>query len=129
MNAELKFIGHISTPYQTIEECPRNIDFDGPLCQIVLDEEFKHGLTGLKPGQRILVLYWLGNAERGVIQKETKDRGLKGTFALRTPHRPNPVGAAVIPVVSIENCVVTVRGLDCLSGTPLIDIKPAIKLE
>jgi len=129
MNTELKFIGHISTPYNTIEECPKNIDFEGPFCQISLDEEYKPGLTGLKAGQRILVLYWLGNAERGVIQKETKDRGLAGTFALRTPHRPNPIGAAVIPIVAIENCVVTVRGLDCLSGTPLIDIKPAIKLE
>ncbi len=71
MNAELKFIGYISTPYHTVEECPKNIDLDGPFCQIVLDEEFKPGLIGLKPGQRILVLYWFERADGEVIEKQT----------------------------------------------------------
>ncbi|MFA0692944.1 TrmO family methyltransferase, partial [Vibrio splendidus] len=43
--------------------------------------------------------------------------------------RPNPIGAAVLPIEKIENGTVTVRGLDCLNNTPLLDIKPAIYRE
>jgi tRNA (Thr-GGU) A37 N-methylase len=48
-----------------------------------------------------------------------------GTFALRSPARPNPIASSVVELVSVEGNVVTVRGLDCLDGTPLIDLKPA----
>ncbi|MEF1260984.1 TrmO family methyltransferase, partial [Vibrio harveyi] len=43
--------------------------------------------------------------------------------------RPNPIGAAVIPIESIDEGVIKVRGLDCLDSTPLVDIKPAIYFE
>ncbi|GAL31788.1 uncharacterized conserved protein [Vibrio maritimus] len=55
--------------------------------------------------------------------------GKKGTFALRTPHRPNPIGAAVVPIIALKGNVIIVRGLDCLTGTALLDIKPAIYKE
>jgi tRNA-Thr(GGU) m(6)t(6)A37 methyltransferase TsaA len=129
MNATLKFIGHINTPYEAIEECPNNIDFNGPLCQLVLNEEYKNGLSGLNPGQKILILYWFEDTDRNEIVLPTDDGGSIGTFALRSPNRPNPIVAATLPIESIENGVVSVRGLDCLNGTPLLDIKPAILLE
>ena len=47
-----------------------------------------------------------------------------GTFALRSPVRPNPIASLVVDLVSIARNIVTVRGLDCLDGTPLIDLKP-----
>lgn len=47
-----------------------------------------------------------------------------GTFALRSPVRPNPIGLSKVTLVRIEEGTVVVRGLDCLDGTPLIDIKP-----
>ena len=52
-----------------------------------------------------------------------------GTFALRSPHRPNPIAVAVLPIVAIDSGSVSVRGLDCLNGTHLLDIKPAIMHE
>ncbi len=130
MDATLKSIGYISTPYKTIDDCPKNIDFDGPLCKLIIYDEFKEGLLGLQQGQNILILYWFENTDRKLMiqEKNTSDE-LKGTFAIRSPHRPNPIGAAVLPIESIENGVVTVKGLDCLDGTNLLDIKPAIKLE
>ena len=130
MNATLKYIVHINTPYEAIEDCPNNIDLNGPLCQLVLDEEFRNGLSGLQPGQIILILYWFENTDRSTIEQPSDDDGgLIGTFALRSPHRPNPIVAATLPIDSIENGVVSVRGLDCLNGTHLLDIKPAILLE
>jgi len=128
--ATIEPIGHIITPYKTIEECPRNISPDGPVCHLVVDEDLRDGLMGLQAGQRILILYWLDEADRMVVQQNSRRTGeMAGVFALRTPNRRNPIGAAVLPIESIENGTITVRGLDCLNGTPLIDIKPAMAGE
>lgn len=130
MSATLKYIGCIKTPYTSIEECPNNIDLKGPLCQLVLDDEYKRGITGLEQGQAILILYWFENTDRNEIELPSDIDGQSiGTFALRSPNRPNPIVAATLPIDSIEDGVVTVRGLDCLDDTPLLDIKPAILLE
>ena len=131
MKAELTFIGVISTPYKTLSECPNNIDATtGPTCQLKLHEAYREGLLGLEPGQQILVLYWLGDSDR-VVENLQRGRGgsLKGTFALRSPIRPNPIGAAVLPIEEIGAGTLTVKGLDCLDGTQLLDIKPAIYRE
>jgi len=45
-------------------------------------------------------------------------------FSLRSPVRPNPIGTQIVTVERIEGAVLHVRGLDCLDGTPLIDLKP-----
>ena len=47
-----------------------------------------------------------------------------GTFALRSPVRPNPIASSVVELVSVEGTTLHVRGLDCLDGTPLLDLKP-----
>ena len=53
---------------------------------------------------------------------DTKERGL---FATRSPARPNPIGLSVVAVAGIEGGdTLLVRYLDCLDGTPLIDVKP-----
>ncbi|CAH0529297.1 tRNA (N6-threonylcarbamoyladenosine(37)-N6)-methyltransferase TrmO [Vibrio hippocampi] len=129
MTATLNFIGKISTPYTSVEACPNNIQAQGPTCRITLFEEFKPGLSGLAVGDNILVLYWLADAQRDQVVQVSRGGDRKGTFALRSPHRPNPIGAAVLPITAIDNGVISVRGLDCLDNTPLIDIKPAIYRE
>ncbi|ENP8342487.1 SAM-dependent methyltransferase [Vibrio harveyi] len=123
---QLEFIGQIRTPYTEVSQCPNNIQpQDGPVCEIQLKSQYYQGLVGLEVEQKILVLYWLSGANR---QPEMM-QGKKGTFALRSPHRPNPIGAAVIPIESIDEGVIKMRGLDCLDSTPLVDIKPAIYFE
>jgi tRNA (Thr-GGU) A37 N-methylase len=47
-----------------------------------------------------------------------------GTFALRSPARPNPIAMSVVKLHRIEDGKLIVTGLDCLDGTPLLDIKP-----
>jgi tRNA-Thr(GGU) m(6)t(6)A37 methyltransferase TsaA len=49
-----------------------------------------------------------------------------GVFASRSPSRPNPIGLCVVELLKIEECVLTVKGLDALEGSPIIDIKPYI---
>jgi tRNA-Thr(GGU) m(6)t(6)A37 methyltransferase TsaA len=126
----LTYIGRIKTPYGTLQACPRNIVREGPLCELQVDEEFARGLIGLAPGRSILVLYWLEAADRKAVTRQRSESGERlGVFALRSPHRPNPIGAAVVTIVEITRQCVRVRGMDCLDGTPLLDIKPVMPAE
>ena len=127
---KLRSIGHVETPYRTLEECPKNVDPEGPPCALVLDPPYEEALDGLKVGDQILILYWFEGVERDRLRQLRRGEGpMMGTFALRSPHRPNPIAAAVLPIESIEGDRVAVRGMDCLDGTPLLDIKPAIRAE
>lgn len=129
MTSELNYIGNIRTPYKSLDKCPNNIQSQGPNCQIMVFDKYRQGLNGLVVGDHILVLYWLEEAQRDVLMQKGKKGESKGTFSLRSPHRPNPIGAAVLPIESVDEGVITVKGLDCLDNTPLIDIKPAIYRE
>jgi len=71
------------------------------------------------------VLYWLSESRRDLVRQSPADDGKKrGTFARRTPVRPNPIGTSIVALVGVEGAILSVRGLDCLDGTPLIDLKP-----
>lgn len=131
MNFELFTIGTITTPYSSLEQSPFNVDdSNGPLCELNLKDEYAEGITGLTVGQKIDILYWLADARRCVMldTPHGKDaaKALMGTFSLRTPFRPNPIGLAKLSIVAITGNTIQVCGLDCLNGTPLIDIKPSI---
>ena len=123
--AELRPIGSIETPYTSLEDCPRNVDPSGPPCALVLDPPYEEGLFGLSIGDRIVVLYWFEGVDRERLRQLRRGEGpILGTFALRSPHRPNPIAMAEVEIDSIAGNRVSVRGLDCLNGTPLVDIKP-----
>ena len=77
----LRQIGHITTPYRSLDQCPRNIDPDGPVCRLVLNQSLRPGLMGLQVGQPILILYWLENVERDQLQQNSRRTGeLAGVF-------------------------------------------------
>jgi tRNA-Thr(GGU) m(6)t(6)A37 methyltransferase TsaA len=124
-DARVVFIGRIRTPFKTRDECPRQGKADGPLCRIEIDAPWCAALKGLEGVMRVEVLYWLHEARRDLLRQSPKSNGeTVGTFALRSPNRPNPIGTALAEIVSVEEGAVTVRGLDCLDGTPLVDLKP-----
>ena len=124
-DASLIFIGRIRTPFQTRAECPRRGRPDGPLCRIEVDPRWRPALKGLERHARVEVLYWMHQARRDLLQQSPRSDGQTyGTFALRSPVRPNPVATSVVELIGLADGVLTVRGLDCVDGTPLIDLKP-----
>jgi tRNA-Thr(GGU) m(6)t(6)A37 methyltransferase TsaA len=124
-DAGIIFIGRIHTPWTSRIECPRQGRADGPVCRIEIFEPWVAALTGLDAFERVEVLYWLHQSRRDLVLQSPADNGeTRGTFALRSPVRPNPIGTALCTLISIEPPFVHVRGLDCLDGTPLIDLKP-----
>jgi tRNA (adenine37-N6)-methyltransferase len=124
-DAGLEFIGRIHTPWKTRAETPRQGRDDGPICRIEVFDKWVPALRGLEEFETIFVLYWLHQSRRDLVTQSPRSNGaITGTFALRSPVRPNPLGLSSVKLVGIEGNVVSVRGLDCLDGTPLIDIKP-----
>lgn len=124
-DAGLLYIGEIRTPWPTREECPRQGDEDGPECRIVVAPPWDRALQGLDGVERIEVLYWMHLARRDlVLQTPGHGSRTQGTFSLRSPVRPNPLGSAQVRLVRRDGPTLVVRGLDCVDGTPLIDLKP-----
>src|SRR5579864_8039100 len=123
-DAGLVFIGVIRTPWTSRLDCPRQGRTDGPVCRIEVFEPWVQALDGLAQYKRIEVLYWLHMSRRDlVMQSPRNDGAVRGTFSLRSPARPNPIGTSIAELVGIDGATVLVRGLDCLDGTPLLDLK------
>jgi tRNA-Thr(GGU) m(6)t(6)A37 methyltransferase TsaA len=111
--------------------------FDGPAApdkirsvesRIVIHPTLTEGLKGLGVGQRVMVVFYFHRSQGfDLLQHPQGDRSRprRGVFALRSPHRPNPVGVTVVELVAVEGNVLRVRGLDAINGTPVLDLKPA----
>jgi tRNA (adenine37-N6)-methyltransferase len=124
-DAGLEFIGRIHTPWKTRAETPRQGRGDGPVCRIEVFDAWVPALQGLDNFETLFVIYWLHQSRRDLVTQSPGNNGAtSGTFALRSPVRPNPLGLSQVRLVGVERNIVLVRGLDCLDGTPLIDIKP-----
>lgn len=95
--------------------------------RIVVREEMAPGLMGLSAGDSILVLFQLHRAETYELQLHPghdPTRPLRGVFATRSQYRPNSIGATVARIISVEDNILTVTGLDAQDGSPVLDIKP-----
>jgi tRNA-Thr(GGU) m(6)t(6)A37 methyltransferase TsaA len=124
-DANLIFVGVIRTPWRTRADAPKQGKLDGPVCEIEIFEPWAAGLQGLEQFKHAQAIYWLHQSRRDlVLQSPKHDPGRRGVFALRSPIRPNPIGVSTVEIVSIDKNIVRVRGLDCVDGTPLIDLKP-----
>jgi tRNA (adenine37-N6)-methyltransferase len=124
-DAGLTFIGRIATPWTSRMETPRQGRHDGPICRIEIYEPWVPALTGVEAFERLEILYWLHQSRRDLVLQSPASNGkVHGTFSLRSPVRPNPIGTSIVKLEGIEGNVLLVRGLDCLDGTPLLDLKP-----
>jgi tRNA-Thr(GGU) m(6)t(6)A37 methyltransferase TsaA len=124
-DASLYFIGRIRTPWRRREECPKNARQSDAVCTLVLDERWMQGLTDVETCSHLVVLYWMNRSRRDlVLQKPRHYRFPRGTFALRSPARPNPIAMSVVRLVGVDGNRLSVVGLDCLDDTPLLDLKP-----
>lgn len=124
-DAGLYFIGRIRTPWTERRDCPHRGAHDGPLCRIEIDERWRPAMAGLEGREFVQVLYFMHQARRDLLVQAPKGRKATfGTFALRSPVRPNPIASSVVKLEAFEAGALLVRGLDCLDGTPLLDIKP-----
>jgi tRNA-Thr(GGU) m(6)t(6)A37 methyltransferase TsaA len=124
-DASLYFIGRIRTPWKTRGQCPKNARESEAVCTLELDPRWAQALTDVASCSHLVVLYWMNRSRRDLVLQVPRTYGFgRGTFALRSPARPNPIAMSVVRLVGVEGTRLSVVGLDCLDETPLLDIKP-----
>jgi tRNA-Thr(GGU) m(6)t(6)A37 methyltransferase TsaA len=123
-DAGIYFIGRIRTPWTRREDCPKNPRGSDAECTIELDPRYAAALEGVTECTHLVVLYFMDKARRDLLVQAPRHAQRRGTFALRSPVRPNPIAMSVVRLVSIDGTRLKVVGLDCLDGTPLVDLKP-----
>jgi tRNA-Thr(GGU) m(6)t(6)A37 methyltransferase TsaA len=124
-DAGVYFIGRIHTPWKARKDCPKNARESDAVCTIEVEPRWAAGLKDVETCSHLVVLYWMDQSPRNLVLQVPGTYGVQhGTFALRSPARPNPVAMSVVKLLRIESNRLSVIGLDCLDCTPLIDIKP-----
>jgi tRNA-Thr(GGU) m(6)t(6)A37 methyltransferase TsaA len=98
--------------------------------QIIIRPEFLAALDGITEYSHIYIIFWMHkipDEERFKMKVHPRGRTdlpLLGAFAVRTNHRPNPIGLTIVELIGIDENILTVRGLDAFNGTPVLDLKP-----
>lgn len=120
----LRPIGRIRTPWKTLADCPSGPGRGREEAHLEILPEYAEGLHALAAPELDL-LYWFDRASRDVLRSVSPhDDVERGVFAMRSPHRPNPVALSRVPLIAVEGRILVVGSLDCLDGTALLDIKP-----
>ena len=126
MSVNLKVIGIIHSKYKTTFEAPRQGKDE--ISRIEIYKEYIEGLTDIDGFSHLHVYYWLHKSEGfSNLVKTPWDENLHGVFTTRSPHRPNPIAHSVVELIEREENILSVKRLDAIDGTPVIDIKPYVK--
>ena len=130
MQITLKSIGMAHTDADSIPRHWTMSDVEGTL---VIDPNFKDGLSDISVGQWIAVLFHFHKSPPFSLEllKQTPPHRKQplGVFSICSPMRPNPIGLSVLEVLARNDNVLHVRCMDMINGTPILDIKPFIVNE
>jgi tRNA-Thr(GGU) m(6)t(6)A37 methyltransferase TsaA len=131
MRFELKQIATIKSPFCNLINMPvQPKGAKDTYATIEFKEEYADGLKDLDGFSHVYLIYYfhkIKKYELQVIPFNDKTNTPRGVFSTRTPMHPNSLGLSVVELVKVEKNIVTVKGIDILDGTPLLDIKPYIE--
>jgi tRNA-Thr(GGU) m(6)t(6)A37 methyltransferase TsaA len=116
----------IGTVRNLVKE-PRNGGWGNVISNLEIDDGYEDGLRGLKDYSHVTVVFWMNLVDSCTITHTPQGREdvpEVGIFACRCPTRPNPIAISTAELLGIKGRVLTVKGLDALDGTPIIDVKP-----
>lgn len=125
----LQPVGILHCDLTNREHTPKNYDESNHIGTIEIYQDFIEGLDGIRKGDTIVVLFWLDRADRSILRvypRGDKSKPKRGIFSTRSPVRPNPIAISELLVQDINKNILTVKGLDILDSTPVIDIKKKI---
>jgi len=124
-DAGLHYIGVIHTPWKRRTDCPKNGRESTAVCTIEVAKPYEAALAGIESFSHLVVVYFMDRARRDLVIQMPRHLAIpRGTFALRSPVRPNPIALSVVRLVKVEGRTLSVVGIDCIDGTPLLDLKP-----
>ncbi len=131
MNINLKQIATIKTPFCELENMPvQPSGAKDVYAKIHFKKEYQEGLKDLDGFSHVYLIYYfhkIKDHKLTVIPFNDQTNTPRGVFSTRTPMHPNSIGLSKVSLVSVEDNIVTIKGIDVLDGTPLLDIKPYIE--
>jgi tRNA-Thr(GGU) m(6)t(6)A37 methyltransferase TsaA len=123
----IKPIGIVHSPFKSAEGTPIQPGGSNAFGEIEIFDEYLEGLTDLDGFSHIIVLFHFHKIEQEkLIVKPYMDTVTHGVFATRSPARPNRIGLSILKLEKITGNRLSVRNLDMLDETPIIDIKPFV---
>ncbi len=128
----LQPIGILHCDLKNRAQTPKNYDESEHSGTIEIFPEFLDGLKGIRKGDTIVVLFWLDRADRTILRVHPRGDTTKpkrGVFSTRSPVRPNPIAVSELLVEEVKDNILSVRNIDILDSTPVIDIKNKIHAE
>jgi L-fuculose-phosphate aldolase len=121
-------VATVRSPYTSREHTPRATGPDTAAAWIELSAEMAPAAQEISPGDRLILLTWLHQADRTVLRcHPMADPNIpeRGVFLTRSPDRPNPIGIHPVTVLQRHGLRILVYPLEALDGTPILDIKNA----
>lgn len=125
----LRAIGRIQSSLKERKGAPRQGSEGAPDAWLHVNSSVAKALHGLKAGDEIVIITWLHEAHRDVLQvhpRSIQNRPLTGVFATRSPDRPNPLGLHHVTVRQIVKNKLLIGPIEAIDGTPVVDIKPIL---
>ena len=126
----IKYIGKVNNPVNELVD-----DNWGQVqSEIEINHEYADGLKGITDFSHAIIIFYMDkaqfNTETDLVRRPRgrQDLAEYGIFAQRAKHRPNPIGITTVKIISLDKNILTVRGLDAVNNTPVLDIKPYFKV-
>jgi len=124
-------IGVVRSSLRTPADAPNQAFEGAPEATLEIDTAFASALHRIQPGDELIVLTWLHQADRGVLQTHPTGNPaipLTGVFRTRSPDRPNPIGVHRVTVTALSGpTTLRVGALEAIDGTPIVDLKVAMR--
>ena len=128
---DMTAIGVVRSTLRDRRNAPRQAFEGAPEATLEIDPVFAPALDRVTSGTELIVVTWLHEADRTVLQVHPMDDEripLTGVFATRSPDRPNPIGLHRVRVIGTgPPTSIHVDALEAVDGTPILDLKVAMK--
>jgi tRNA (adenine37-N6)-methyltransferase len=128
---QLEPIGYVRSPYTSKVDTPRQPGVDDRHDEAIIEllpgmnlEQAAEELVGFDRIWVIAFFDQVGGWKPKVLTP--RDRRKRSVLATRSPHRPNPIALSAVGLVGVDGLKITVRSIDLLDGTPVLDIKPYV---
>lgn len=131
MNHAINFeaIGYMETGYIERPGTPsQGQNLSDSTGTMVIRDKYLEGTSGFKVGDRVTVVFNFHKSEGYKLRiVPFKGKVETGVFSTRSPDRPNGIGITTVEITAIGGCRIDFTGADMLDGTPILDLKPAMR--
>ena len=122
-------IGFIRSDLKCRAKAPLQGQEGAPDVWLEIDRWFEEGLKDLVPGQEVIIITWLHEAQRETLKvhpRNDENTQLTGVFSTRSADRPNPLGLHQVTIREIAGNRIRIGPMEAIDGTPIADIKPVL---